>query len=233
MYQAIFFDLDGTLLPMDNDVFTQGYLKMLAKKMECHGYKPDELISAMWKGVGSMVKNDGSRNNYEAFFATFSSIVGARAYNDIPLFDKFYKEEFKDAIIFSSPSPLAKEAVELSKKGGRKVVLATNPFFPEVAIRERLRWAGLEYEDFDYVTHYENSCYCKPNPKYYLEIAEKLSLDEKSCLMVGNNTYEDIFAAQSVGMDTYLLTDYIISHDNPPKTKQGSFDELITFLKSI
>ena len=30
---TILFDLDGTLLPMDNDEFTRGYFKLLAAKM--------------------------------------------------------------------------------------------------------------------------------------------------------------------------------------------------------
>ena len=30
---TVLFDLDGTLLPMDQNVFVKGYLKMLADKM--------------------------------------------------------------------------------------------------------------------------------------------------------------------------------------------------------
>ena len=31
MITTVLFDLDGTLLPMDNDVFTKGYFKFLVK----------------------------------------------------------------------------------------------------------------------------------------------------------------------------------------------------------
>ena len=31
---SVLFDLDGTLLPMDNDEFTKGYFKLLAAKLE-------------------------------------------------------------------------------------------------------------------------------------------------------------------------------------------------------
>ena len=31
--KMILFDLDGTLLPMDQDVFTESYFKLLCKKM--------------------------------------------------------------------------------------------------------------------------------------------------------------------------------------------------------
>ena len=30
---TVLFDLDGTLLPMDNDAFTKGYFKLLARKL--------------------------------------------------------------------------------------------------------------------------------------------------------------------------------------------------------
>ena len=30
---TVLFDLDGTLLPMDNDVFTKGYFKLLVQQL--------------------------------------------------------------------------------------------------------------------------------------------------------------------------------------------------------
>jgi hydroxymethylpyrimidine pyrophosphatase-like HAD family hydrolase len=44
-YKAILFDMDGTLVPMDNDVFTKGYFKELAKKLSPLGLAPDALIA--------------------------------------------------------------------------------------------------------------------------------------------------------------------------------------------
>lgn len=40
---TVLFDLDGTLLPMDNDEFTKGYFKLLAKKWFLMGMKPSSL----------------------------------------------------------------------------------------------------------------------------------------------------------------------------------------------
>ena len=55
MITTILFDLDGTLLPMDQDVFVQDYLKRMAKKLSPHGYDADLLVKAIWKGTGAMV----------------------------------------------------------------------------------------------------------------------------------------------------------------------------------
>ena len=65
---TILFDLDGTLLPMDNDAFTKGYFKLLAAKLTPHGYEPKQLVDAIWAGTAAMVKNDGSQSNEDAFW---------------------------------------------------------------------------------------------------------------------------------------------------------------------
>ena len=61
--KMVFFDLDGTLLPMDMDEFTMGYFKMLAAKAAPHGYELPSLVKAIWHGVSAMVQNDGHCNN--------------------------------------------------------------------------------------------------------------------------------------------------------------------------
>ena len=87
---TILFDLDGTLLPMDQEAFTTGYFKLLAKKLAPHGYEPKSLVDAIWTGTAAMVKNDGSRTNEQAFWEKFSTIYGAeKARADEPLFEDF------------------------------------------------------------------------------------------------------------------------------------------------
>ena len=230
-FDAILFDLDGTLLPMDNEEFTKGYLGMLAKAMAPHGYAPEMLIPAMWKGVGAMVKNDGSRKNFDAFWAAFSAPFGEKIYQDIPVFDAFYEKEFCAAVRFTQPSAAAKTAVELAHAAADKVILATNPLFPMVAVKERMRWVGLVPEDFDYITHYENSYFCKPNPKYYTEIAENCGIDLANSLMIGNNAAEDAAAAMAAGLSAYLVTDCLISDGELPDCPRGSMKDLLKFLQ--
>ena len=42
--KAVLFDLDGTLLPMDQDEFVKAYSMGLAKKLAPHGYEPEKLV---------------------------------------------------------------------------------------------------------------------------------------------------------------------------------------------
>jgi HAD superfamily hydrolase (TIGR01549 family) len=232
-YEAILFDLDGTLLPMDNDEFLKYYFDLLAKNVAHLGYTKEILIPTMWKGVAAMVKNDGSRSNYDVFWEVFSGIVGDHVYEHIPTFDRFYSNDFNQTAVITKPTPLAQKAVDLAKEKAGKVILATNPMFPAVAVQSRLGWANVTPDSFDLITTYENSGTCKPNPAYYLEIASKMNVDPKNCLMIGNNADEDVRAAASVGMDTFLLTDYLICDGELPETPKGNFEELIVFLQNI
>ena len=230
-YTTILFDLDGTLLPMDQDQFTYTYFKELAVKLAPLGFDPKALAGNIWAGVAAMVKNDGSVTNEEAFWREFSHIYGETVRDHMPVFQEFYANEFQKAQSVCGFSPESKEIVEKLKKAGYNVVLATNPIFPAIATQSRIRWAGLEPEDFQLYTTYENASFCKPNPKYYEEILTKLGLDPKECLMVGNDVTED-GAAKALGMDVFFLTDCLINKEEKDISGEphGSFAELEAYL---
>ena len=232
--KAILFDLDGTLLPMDQDLFMKYYFGELAKKLVPLGYNKDTLVGDVWAGTKAMVMNDGSRTNEEAFWDTFCKLVGKDCRVDMPIFDEFYRTEFCKAKAACQPTPVAKEVIDLIKASDKRLILATNPLFPAVATENRISWAGLSKEDFELVTTYENSRYCKPNPKYYVEILEKTGLAPGECLMVGNNAEEDMIA-ETLGMKVFLLTDCLINEKNADITKypQGGFEELRTYLTKL
>ena len=63
MMQAIFFDMDGTLLPMDLEGFTKVYFKGLCGALCPLGIAPDKLVEVVWAGTKAMVKSDGSMSN--------------------------------------------------------------------------------------------------------------------------------------------------------------------------
>jgi len=234
-YSAILFDLDGTLLPMDNDYFVRYYFKYLARAADGWGYHDSErLTDSVWKGVAAMVKNDGSRSNCDAFWATFSELVGHDATGDIPKFNDFYATDFNLAKAATSPTPLAREAVRIARGKAGYVILATNPIFPRVADESRLSWLDMSCGDFDLVTDYENCSFSKPNPEYYRQTLGFFGLSPDECLMIGNDVDEDILAAQSVGLSCYLLRDHMINRSSRTfDCPGGSFAELVEFLGAL
>ncbi len=229
--KTVLFDLDGTLLPMDQDIFAKAYFGGLAKKLAPHGYDPDALIPAILTGTKAMVNNDGTMLNEQAFWKTFCSILGEKAAEDEPLFADFYANEFQAIRQVCGYTPAAADTVRRIKQKGVRVALATNPLFPAVATESRIRWAGLQPEDFELYTTYENSRYCKPNPDYYRAVLEILGVEAKDCLMVGNDVGEDM-VAETLGMQVFLLTDHLINKTDRPVDDfpHGGFDDLTAFI---
>jgi FMN phosphatase YigB (HAD superfamily) len=232
-WQAICFDLDGTLVPMDTETFTNGYFKGLVKKLAPFGLEPDALVGAVWKGTKAMVKNEGPATNETVFWDDFARTTGLDpvAVNEKCI--EFYGNEFDEAVRFTNPTPLAKKAVEAARGHADTVVLATNPIFPLVAQKTRLGWAGLVPQDFDAVTSYETQTCCKPNPAYYTRLCDALGLDPARCLMVGNDELEDMYAATAAGMQAFLVTGSAIpSAEHPWTGPRGDFTDLIGFFES-
>lgn len=231
---TVLFDLDGTLLPMDQDVFVNAYFKGIAAKLAPYGYEPGALIQAIWAGTKAMILNPGAKTNEDVFWDDFSSRYGEQVRNDLPLFDAFYRENFDAVQSVCGYDPRAAAIVSGLKSRGVQVVLATNPIFPAIATEKRIRWAGLAPEDFVLYTTYENSVHSKPNPAYYEDILKKLHVDPRQCLMVGNDVGDDM-VAETLGMQVFLLTDCLINKAQTDISvyPHGSFPELSAYIDSI
>lgn len=230
----ILFDLDGTLLPMDQDAFMKLYFGNLAAKLALLGYEPGKLIDGIWTGTAAMVKNDGSCSNEEAFWKTFAGLFGEHVRQDEPVFADFYRNEFQQVQAACGFAPQAGAIIRRLKERGFTVVLATNPIFPAIATQSRIRWAGMEPEDFVLYTTYENSCHCKPNPDYYRDVLAALGAEPEECVMVGNDVQEDM-VAETLGMKVFLLTDCLIDRVQTDLSRypHGGFEELSAFLEGI
>ena len=232
--KAVFFDLDGTLLPMDQDIFIKAYLGGLVKRLAPKGYDPKDIAGALWKSTDAMVKNDGVKTNDQVFWDSFAAILGENVRDEEPMLDEFYRNEFQNISNYCGFTEDAKKIVDDLKARGIKLVLATNPLFPAVATESRMRWAGLSPEDFEIYTTYENSRFCKPNLEYYKWLLERIGLSAGECLMVGNDVGDDM-VAEALGMKVFLLTDCLINKTDRAVEdfRRGGFDELKAYLEEL
>lgn len=231
---TILFDLDGTLLPMDQDKFIECYFKGVATKLIPYGIEPRDLINAVGEGTKKMLSNDGTIYNYDRFWNKISDIMGEKIREFESVFMEYYKNEFQNVKDTTTPNSLSKKCINILKKKGYRLVLATNPLFPEIATYSRIYWAGLVPEDFEWITTYENSSYCKPNIEYYKEILNNIKASVNQCIMIGNDVSDDM-VTKSIGMDVFLVTDCLINinGDDIEKYRKGSFRNLIDFVKGL
>ena len=230
--KTVLFDLDGTLLPMDLDEYLARYFQLMVEKMARNGYDPQQIAKAIQASAAAMVQNNGSRTNEETFWNALASVCGDEIRQASPLLEEFYEKEFQLAKEVCGFDPEAAPLVRRCREMGLRVILATSPLYPRIATESRIRWAGLEPEDFDYITTFETSHYCKPNPDYYRELIRTCHLEPSQCLMVGNDVTEDM-VAKDTGMDVFLLPAWLINKENKDISQypHGDFRDLIRYIE--
>ncbi len=210
---TIFFDLDGTLLPFDEIEFFDTYISLFAKKCKSYGLDETLGVNSLLAGFKRMLANDGKITNEKVFWNTFFEQLG---YQDEQLYSfliDFYTHEFTYLQTITKMNPLAALLIGELKEKGYPLVLATNPVFPKIGTLERLRWAGLEGEDFALITTYEEFFYTKSHPGYYRQLCDKVNVDPKNVLMIGNDVEEDGLIFQ-LGAQLLLIEDCLINRDN-------------------
>lgn len=212
-YRAVFFDLDGTLLPMDVDAFMKSYFTALGGYVARLGIAPDQFMAGMKQGITAMATNDSGHVNAESFWPAFFACIdmpeGVTVDTLTEAIANFYENEFGKLGEGVEPNPAAARAINTLAAKGYPLVLATMPMFPRRAVEWRLTWAGVDPAAFARITTFENSTAVKPKPNYYAENLAAAGVDGRDVLMVGNNTKEDLAACQ-LGCDAFLVTDFLI-----------------------
>jgi len=231
------FDLDGTLLQFEQKAFISAYFAELKKVFVGLGMDAELSIEGVWTGTKAMVLNDGAKLNTERFWQAFSEhlgLIGEPLRNVEAACDRFYSNEFNAVKSVMTPSDIPRRLVRGLASKGYGIVLATNPMFPQCAVESRLGWIGLELRDFQLVTHYANSAYCKPNPGYYGEIFTKIKKAPEQCLMAGNSPADDMCAG-ALGVETFLVTGYLENEADEDITTfhRGTLAELETYLEGF
>ncbi|MBQ3106636.1 MAG: HAD family hydrolase [Eggerthellaceae bacterium] len=251
-YRAVFFDLDGTLLPMELEEFLSAYFKALGGFVASRGYDGVAFSKALGAGTKGMTKCDDDRLNAEVFWDVFfehmgeSASLACREGEDASLaaedkvaqwsamLDDFYENEFGKIGEQVTPNPAAARAIEALAAKGYPLVLATMPMFPLRAVQWRLQWAGVDATRFTRLTHYENSTATKPKLSYYAENLAACGVRGEDILMVGNNTVEDL-AAMGLGCDAFLVTDHLIDPVgfDLSRVKHGTMEEFAAWADSL
>jgi len=231
---TIFFDLDGTLLPLDMDVYVAGFMELLEKANYSSLSGKIKKSDVLDKAFGFMMSDKhGDMTNEKAYLFAFENETGISQDETKAFFEDFYDTHFDTLQYASKLEPTSKQIIDTLKQKGYKLVLATNPVFAKVATFKRLKWAGLDADDFDYISLFDNSCYCKPSLSYYEEILKKIEKQACNCFMVGDNVKEDMCSVK-LGFEAFLLTDYIIGDiGEAPLCEKGNYSDLYQWAKSL
>ncbi|MGB4593046.1 MAG: HAD family hydrolase [Coriobacteriia bacterium] len=229
--RGILFDLDGTLLDIDLPGFLDRYFRALTLASEpllADSLSGDALMAAIQSATGRMMESHAGRTNREVFADEFSSAAGLDFDEAWPVYARFYAEVFPGLRGGSGPASGAREVLETAMSLGLRVAIATNPIFPRETIDHRLAWAGLDDLQLQTVTSYETMTACKPHPEYFVQTAALLGLEPSDCMMVGDDRFLDMPAA-----DTGMKTFYVGPSPDAVADYRGSLMDLAGLLPRI
>jgi len=228
------FDLDGTLLDIDMDFFLPKYFGEMGRMAAAAGVcDPQRLVAQILSSTEVMIADlDAQTSNEKVFMRHFITSLQAEEPVMRDFFEQFYQIGFPRLQPYCSPFTGVPEMMSEIFAGGTKVVIATNSVFPRQAVQTRLEWAGIGQYPYDLITCYENMHFCKPHIQYYEEIVSQIGVSPSACLMVGNDTGEDLVAGRT-GMKTFLVEDRLIDRgDNTHRPDwRGSLQDLFEFIQ--
>ena len=234
-YRAVFFDLDGTLLPLDMDRFMGGYYLALKGFVAERGHDPKAFSDALNAGIYAMAGDHPGVTNCECFWKVFLERMDSEdAETWQALLDEFYEHDFGQIGSGMPPEPLSADVVETLRAKGYPVALTTMPMFPLRATQWRLNWGDLDPAWFERITVYDNSTAIKPHPAYFEENLRAFGCRPEEVLMVGNNTKEDL-ACMQVGMPAYLVTDCLLNPNDfdVDSVQHGTMADLLEFVRAL
>ena len=234
-YQAILFDLDGTLLPMEESQFAMSLTMGMIKSLCSDPAQYAQIGKGLQQSLRYVLGNDGSCTNRQAFVNYYdANIESLGMHVTLDVTERYYQTAFEQTVCDTCGcDPEAAELVAFIKQTSTPMIVATNPFFPCVATYMRIRRAGLDPADFAEITTYEDYHYCKPNLQYYKELFARTGLDPHQCLMVGNNVDEDMIA-RHLGCEVFLVTRNLINSKGADISEfsNGSLGDLLQLLQN-
>jgi len=178
-----------------------------------------------------MESEDSSRTLKDVFDEDFYNKIGVPEQDLVEIIEDFYNNEFSKLRGTIDPRPDAVSLIEWAISQGYRIAIATDPLFPCKATYHRLRWAGFEPEQFEFVSSFEDFHFSKTHTAYYAEMLGRLGWPDGPVLMIGNDLQRDIVPADKLGLKTYLIDGETASSPGP-EAGRGQLADLRRWLES-
>lgn len=234
MYEAILFDVDGTLLSISGREMMKEYLGRLAKYFDpLTDGQGMAIVQTVQLASAAMEKNPGGKSNEQLFWEIFEQHSDFKRAALEPQLEIFYAKEFPKVGHLAGDNGVMPEVVKILAQKGYPLAVATNPVFPLTANKARLAWAKVDAAPWQEITSFEHYSHCKPDPRFFAEICERLGVRPQNCLMIGNGLIDDVAAVQA-GLAFYLVTDEV--KDGQPEDYEGlkgSRESLLAFVQAL
>lgn len=198
---TLLIDLDGTLLDNDPWSLTFSFFSRALSALKSHGrVKALRALRSVFQEFETPSKTE---TNAVRFSRVFAKKLGLSQEKGRALLVDRVAEIFPKLEVHFEPVHGARDFLDWAK-GRYRLILATNPVWPQEIIELRLKWAGIDPEVFDGITHWELMYAVKPHAEYYTGILKHWNLKAEECLMIGDRASKDL-PASKLGIRVFLL----------------------------
>ncbi|MCU0513954.1 MAG: HAD family hydrolase, partial [Anaerolineae bacterium] len=209
MIKAVLLDLDNTLLLNPDARFAAEYIRALdAFFREASGFTGAAATIRQIMDTITGSTGAGTQTNLQQMLAIFAAHTGQTPAALAALFEAFYTRVYPSLAGCVQPVAGANDLIQRLVAAGLAVVIATNPIYPETAIRQRMTWAGLPQSADLYalITTADVMHFAKPDAAYYAEIVARVGVEPDEALLIGDSLVNDIVPAGRLGLSTYHIT---------------------------
>lgn len=231
MTLTLLLDLDDTLLDTNLESFVPAYFQALSQHLQgyCSGGR---VTRALIAGMNAMNANEDPRRTLKSVFEDeFYPRLGIRKETVADALDDFLRRVLPGLADLTQPRPEAIRFVEWAESVGYRLAIATDPLFFREAVEERLRWAGLDSDQFALISTADDFHFTKSHPAYFAELLGRLGWQEGPVLMAGNDLNRDIVPARRLGLKTFLVeTDSASSPSG--EAARGTLSDLRAWIES-
>ena len=205
-YQAIIFDLDGTLRE-SNPHFMDALREILAEKNlsvdEESWQDTERWVHAYWAQSPEVIedfKRYGEKQIWHRFIARIMDRIGYPHEDDaaVQAFGDHVREVFQPV---SELTPGTRELLETLQARGYTLGVLSNRGKP---FSHELDDLGIA-DFFDFALSAGEVGVWKPNPEIFEAALERAGVGPEQALYVGDNYYADILGAQGAGLDAILV----------------------------
>lgn len=181
------FDYDGTLA--EDNGFAEKYFKKLTSFFRDRGVSiSPELVLGC---VEEITRNPDGSTNLERYMKCLGKRTSQCAEKWKELFMEFYESELFDSLK-DTVKPVRK-IVDLLKEKEKegKVVSGNEPCLSKNRYFEATELDWIVRRRFSLDNGHGELPFCKPDPRYYLEICEKMRVSPEDCVMYGDDELND------------------------------------------
>lgn len=236
-FKHLLLDLDGTLIHSGNFLVHLEFIGRILPLMR-HQKGWRAAWNSLKEGQDALKLKSKEKTNHERLVTIFERHLSLpRAEAEKKLFESLL-QVFPKLKSHFGKIPGAAPFIEWAKSR-YTLTLATNPVWPIELNHMRMRWGGINPDDFKSITTADRMHACKPDVEYYEEVLEQEGFLANDCLLVGNERKMDLPATRAgiavflIRPDAKQMTTIEIPNSNSPGAWRGNYQHLKQWLHSL